>query len=129
MKLRNLKLTLSNVTHKSAKTVPVNAVGEIHATGTNGEQLEEVVGFTVTVAVYRDELKVKLPVNENIKQKIEQLRANLENEFTTEISFTNLKLTPYVLKSESGNILSGISAKCDDITIESTSAEEIEIDL
>lgn len=130
MRLKNLRLSLANVARTTnAKTMSVNEVGEIHATDKEtGKPLDEITGYTITCSAYRgDELKVKFPPT--VKQKWEQLKAELENDVTIDISFDNLKLTAYAMKSDSGNILSGVSAKADDFTIESSTAEELEIDL
>ena len=131
MKLKNLRLSLANVARTTnAKTMSVNEVGEIHATDKEtGKPLDEIKAYTVTCSAYRgDELKVKFPPD--VKPKWEQLRDELENgDVNVDISFSNLKLTPYAMKSDSGNVLSGVSAKADDFDIVSTSAEDIEIDL
>lgn len=125
MRLKNLRLSISNVARTSnARTLAVNSVGEIHA----ADRSNEIIGFSITCSVYRgDELRIKLPLT--VQEKWEQLKIALESDINIEISFTALKLTAYALKTETGNIISGVSAKADDFEIVSTSADDLEIDL
>ena len=130
MRLKNLRLTLANVARTTnAKTMPVNSVGEIHLQDeTTGKPLDEITGYTVTCSAYRgDELKIKFPIT--VKEKWEELKAELENDVNIEISFTGLKLTPYAMKTASGTVLSGVSAKADDFKIESSSADDLLLDM
>ncbi len=130
MKLKNVRLTLGNVARTTnSKTMPVNEVGEIRSVDeATGKPLDAVTGYTITCSAYRgDELKVKFPVT--VKEKWEQLKTELENDVNIEISFTNLKLTPYALKTNDGNVLSGVSAKADDFNIELAGVNDILIDM
>lgn len=130
MKLKNVRLTLGNVARTTnSKTMPVNEVGEIRSVDeATGKPLDTVTGYTVTCSAYRgDELKIKFPAT--VKEKWEQLKTELENDVNIEISFTNLKLTPYALKTNDGNVLSGVSAKADDFNIELAGSDDILIDM
>lgn len=128
MKLRNVRLMLANVARTTnSKSMPVNGVGVIYAQDANGNRTDEVTGYTITCAAYRgDELKVKFPVS--TAEKIADLRNKLENDVEIEIGFTNLKLTPYALKTNSGDVLSGVSAKADDFEIVSSKIDELLIE-
>lgn len=130
MKLKSLRLSLACIARTSnARTLAVNSVGEIHATDKEtGRPLDEIIGYSIICSVYRgDELKIKFPIT--VKEKWEQLKIALESDINIEISFTALKLTAFALKTETGNIISGVSAKADDFEIASTSADDLEIDL
>lgn len=128
MKLRNVRLMLANVARTTnSKSMPVNGVGVIYAQDANGNRTEEVTGYTITCAAYRgDELKIKFPTA--VADKIADLRNQLENDVEIEIGFTNLKLTPYALKTNSGDVLSGVSAKADDFEIVSSKLDEFLLD-
>lgn len=128
MKLRNVRLMLANVARTTnSKSMPVNGVGVIYAQDANGNRTEEVIGYTITCAAYRgDELKIKFPTA--VADKIADLRNQLENDVEIEIGFTNLKLTPYALKTNSGDVLSGVSAKADDFEIVSSKLDEFLLD-
>lgn len=130
MFLKNLRLSISNVARTAnARTMAVNSVGEIHATDKEtGRPLDEIIGYSITCSAYRgDELKVKFPVT--VKEKWEQLKTALESDINIEISFISLKLTAFALKTETGNVISGIIGKASDFEIASTSADDLEIDL
>ena len=119
---------LANVARTTnSKSMPVNGVGVIYAQDANGNRTEEVIGYTITCAAYRgDELKIKFPTA--VADKIADLRNQLENDVEIEIGFTNLKLTPYALKTNSGDVLSGVSAKADDFEIVSSKLDEFLLD-
>lgn len=125
MKLRNVRLVLGNVARTTnAKSMPVNSVGTLYETDENGNRTESIIGYTVTCSAYRgDELKVKFPPA--VSMKIDELKKQLENDVEIEISFSNLKLTPYALKTKSGEVLSGVSAKADDFEIASSKLDEL----
>lgn len=128
MKLRNVRLVLGNVARTTnAKSMPVNAVGTTYETDENGNRTETVTGYTITCSAYRgDELKVKFPVG--VADKIEELKTQLENDIEIEISFTGLKLTPYALKTKSGEVISGVSAKAEDFSVVSSKLDELMLD-
>lgn len=128
MKLRNVRLMLANVARTTnSKSMPVNSVGVIYSQDANGNRTDEVIGYTITCAAYRgDELKIKFPIT--VADKISDLRNQLENDVEIEIGFTNLKLTPYALKTNSGDVLSGVSAKADDFEIVSSKLDEFLLD-
>ena len=128
MKLRNLRLLLGNVARTTnAKSMPVNSVGVLYATDENGNRSDTVTGYTVICSAYRgDELKIKFPLE--VADKIADLKNKLENDVEIEISFTNLKLTPYALKTKTGDVLSGVSAKADDFNIVSSKLDELLLD-
>lgn len=128
MKLKNLKLLLGNVARTTnAKTMPVNSVGTTYETDENGNRTGTVSGYSITCSAYRgDELKVKFPLG--VADKIEELKTQLENDVEIEISFTGLKLTPYALKTKSGEVISGVSAKADDFSVVSSKLDELMLD-
>lgn len=128
MKLRNVRLVLGNVARTTnAKSMAVNSVGTIYETDDNGNRTDKVTGYTVTCSAYRgDELKVKFPIE--VESKITDLKKQLENDIEIEISFSGLKLTPYALKTKSGDVISGVSAKADDFDIVSSKLDELIVD-
>ena len=128
MKLRNLRLTLANVARTTnSKTMSVNSVGVIYKQDAEGHRTDEIGGYTITCSAYRgDELKVKFPVE--VADKIADLRNKLENDVEIEVGFTNIKLTPYALKTSSGDVISGVSAKADDFNITSANLDELVMD-
>ena len=63
------------------------------------------------------------------KEKIDAIKAELENDVEIKISFSGLKLTPYALKANNGDVLSGVSAKADDFEITYSGSDEIDIDI
>ena len=71
-------------------------------------------------------MKVKFPIS--TAEKIADLRNKLEKDVEIEIGFTNLKLTPYALKTNSGDVLSGVSAKADDFEIVASKIDELLIE-
>lgn len=125
MKLKNVRLVLGNVARTTnAKTLPVNSVGTIYEMDENSKPTEKITGYTVTCSAYRgDELKIKFPLE--VASKIDELKKQLENDVEIEISFSKLKLTPYALKTKSGDVISGVSAKADDFTIESNKSDDL----
>lgn len=125
MKLKNVRLVLGNVARTTnAKTLPVNSVGTIYEMDENSKSTEKITGYTVTCSAYRgDELKIKFPLE--VASKIDELKKQLENDVEIEISFSKLKLTPYALKTKSGDVISGVSAKADDFTIESNKSDDL----
>ena len=128
MKLKNVRLTLANVARTTnSKSMPANEAGFIYAKDDDGNWTTEIAACFIDCSAYRgDTLKVKFDAS--LKEKIVQLQKELENDVTIEIAFTGLKLTPYALKSATGSVLSGVSAKADDFTIVSTSADDFDID-
>lgn len=42
--------------------------------------------------------------------------------------FTNIKLTPYALKTSAGDVISGVSAKADDFNILPANLDELVMD-
>lgn len=60
--------------------------------------------------------------------KIADLRNKLENDVEIEVGFTNIKLTPYALKTSAGDVISGVSAKADDFNITSANLDELVMD-
>lgn len=129
MKLRNLKVFLSNVARTTnAKSLPVNSVGNIYETDDNGNRSDTIIGYTITCSANKgDELKVKFPLA--VADKIADLKKQLESDVEIEISFVNLKLTPYALKTKSGDVISGVSGKADDFNIFSTKMDDVMLDV
>lgn len=128
MKLRNLRLTLANVARTTnAKTMAVNEVGTVRKFDENGVPTDEITAYTATCSAYRgDELKVKFPPT--VKDKWEELQQKLRNDVEIEISFVNLKLTPYALEGKAGGIISGVSGKADDFEIHVSKMDDILLD-
>jgi hypothetical protein len=102
----------------------VNDTGVIYNTDDSGNRTTEITGYTITCSAYRgDELKIKFPTN--VADKIADLNQQLKNDIEIEVAFVNLKLTPYALKTKSGDVISGVSAKADDFTIVSANLPEL----
>lgn len=118
MFLRNLKLGIGNIGRTTnSKTLDVNRTGKSHKRDANGKITDVVECLFVECACRNgDSIKIKFPLE--VEEKINELSKLLENDYTVAISFTGLKLTPYALKKADGNILSGVSGKADDFTIE-----------
>lgn len=129
MKLRNVRLTLANVARTTnEKSLSVNSVSNIYKMDEHGKRTDIITGYKVTCSAYRgDELAVKFPAE--LKEKIDALKAELENDVEIKISFSGLKLTPYALKANNGDVLSGVSAKADDFEITYSGSDEIDIDI
>lgn len=130
MKLKNVRLTLANVARTTnSKTIPVNDAGYVNKFDELGKKTDVVDCYFIDCSANKgDVLKVKFPVTPEIAEKIEQLKADLENDIDIEISFTNLKLTPFALKADNGSVLSGVAGKADDFTVV-TSVEDVMSDL
>ena len=130
MKLKNIRLTLANVARTTnSKTMPVNDAGYVNKFDELGKKTDVVDYYFIDCSANKgDVLKVKFPVTPEIAEKIEQLKADLENDVDIEISFTGLKLTAYAIKSDSGSVLSGVSGKAEDFTVE-TSVDDIMNDI
>lgn len=111
MKLRNVRLTLANIATKtSARSLPVNELGVIKERGEDGKIIpDRISGYSVTCAARRDTITVKFPLD--VKEEWEKLKELIDDDIYTEISFEGLVLTPFALKTASGDILSGVSAK------------------
>ena len=118
MKLKNVRLMLANVAPTTnAKSLFVNEAGTSFKYDEIGNKTDEIEFHYVECAAYRgDTLKVKFPAE--LTDKIEQLKQELENDVEIKISFKNLKLTPYAMKAKDGSVLSGVSGKADDFTVE-----------
>lgn len=125
MKLRNVRLTLANVARTTnSKTMPVNGTGTIKEKNADGTISDRIAQYTIDCSGYRgDTLKVKFDIT--VADKIAELNKLLENDMNVEISFVGLKLTPYALKSADGTVLSGVSAKATDFTIEKSDFDEL----
>lgn len=130
MKLRSLSLTLANVARTSRdNTLEAVNAGIQKKRDENGGFTEEREFVYVECAVRRgDLLKVKFPAE--LSDKIVGLQHLLESDEIINISFVNLRLIPYAMTGNNGSIISGVSAKADDFTIESPDAsglDDIEI--
>lgn len=117
MKLKNLRLTLASIARTTnSRTLPANSTSKIFKKDEAGNQTDELDGYSVNCSTYRgDNINIKFGLN--VAEKIEKLNKELENDVNIEISFTGLKLTPYAMKSNTGNVLSGVSGKADDFEI------------
>ncbi len=130
MKLRNLNLTIADVARTSRdNTLEAVNAGIQKKRGENGTPTNETDFVYVECAVRRgDILKVKFPPE--LSGKITDLKGRLDSDEIINISFTNLRLIPYALAGNNGAIISGVSAKAEDFTIESSSLgcmEDIEL--
>ncbi len=117
MKLRNLRLTLANIaSNTSARSLPVNELGVIKERGEDGKPIpDRIIGYSVTCAARRDTITIKF--SSTVKEEWEKLKELIDNDIYTEISFEGLVLTAYSLKSASGDIVSGVSAKAQSFRI------------
>lgn len=115
MKLRNLELTLANVSRASGnKKLEVLSTSAIRSRNSDGS-FGNVEGYAIECAAnHGDTLKIKLPKTTEIEEKIADLRKNLDDDCLCEVSFKRLKLTPYAMKTASGDVISGVSAKAED---------------
>ena len=114
MKLRNIRLTLANVAKTpNSKIMEVIGTGIIRERLVDGTYSDKVIGYTLECSANKgDTLKVKFPAN--TKEKIEKITTLLQDDMLVEVSFVNLKLTPYAMLTKEGGVLSGVSAKADD---------------
>lgn len=128
MKLRSLRLNMSAVGRTSnSKTLEALAAGTINKRDDSGNTTDTVDYTYVDCAANRgDTLRVKFPAE--LKDKIADLRDQLEDDVIINISFEKLRLLPYALRANDGSVLSGVSAKADDFKIVSTTADEIDPD-
>lgn len=116
MKLRNVRLTLANIAPTTnAKSLVVNEVAEIKERGADGKATEKTIGYSATCMARRDTITVKFSLD--VKEEWEKLKRLLENDVLVEISFTDLKLTPFALVSSSGQLVSGIAARAQSFQI------------
>lgn len=132
MKLRNARLTLANIATKaSARSLPVNGVGEIKERGEDGKVIpDRISGYSITCSARRDTITIKFPLD--VKPQWEELKKLIDNDVLVEISFEGLILTPYALLTKSGELLSGISARAQSFQIVSKDQmldDDIEIEL
>lgn len=129
MKLKNVKMMLGCIARTTnSKELDVIRTGKNYKRDENGNILEEIDYLYVECACRNgDSIKIKFPLE--VEEKINELSKLLENDFTVSISFTGLKLTPYALKKADGNILSGVSGKADDFTIEKSLNDEDFLDV
>lgn len=127
MKLRSIALTLANVARTSnARTLEAVNAGIQKKRDGNGTLTGETDFAYIECAARRgDILKIKFPAE--LSDKVLDLNRLLERDEILELSFKNLRLTPYALKAQDGSVLSGVSAKADDFTIESSALDEIEL--
>lgn len=126
MKLRNVRLALANVAKTTnSKKMEVIGTGVIRERLADGTYTDNVIGYALECSANRgDTLKVKFP--EAVKEKVEKITVLLQNDMLVEVSFTNLKLTPYAMLTKEGGVLSGVSAKADDFEY---TTQEIDVDL
>lgn len=130
MKLKSLSLTLANVARTSnARTLEAVNAGTQKKRDETKKLTEDIDFAYVECAARRgDILKIKFPAE--LAEKVLDLNRQLDRDEIISISFQNLKLVPYALKAQDGSVLSGVSAKADDFTIESPDAgnfDDIEI--
>ncbi len=125
MKLRNVRLTLANIAPTTnAKSLVANEAGVIKEKGEDGKLIpDRIGGYSVSCTARRDSITIKFPLD--VKEEWEKLKELLENDVLVEISFTDLKLTPFALVSSSGQLLSGVSAKAKSFQIVKSTADEI----
>lgn len=128
MRLKNVRLTLANVARTTnAKSMEVNSVGKVNKRDDAGNPTNVVDYVYADCAAYRgDTLRVKFP--SSLEHKIDALKNKLEDDVEISISFEKLKLLAYALRANDGSVLSGVSAKAEDFTIVSTTADEIDPD-
>lgn len=126
MKLRNVRLSLGNVAKTTnSKKMEVIGTSAIRERQVDGTYTDKVIGYALDCSAYRgDTLKVKFP--EAVKEKVEKITALLQDDMLVEVSFTNLKLTPYAMLTKDGSILSGVSAKADDFEY---TTQELDVDV
>ena len=129
MKLRSLRLNMSAVGRTSnSKTLEALAAGTINKRDDSGNTTDTVDYTYVDCAANRgDTLRVKFPAE--LKDKIADLRDQLEDDVIINISFEKLRLLPYALRANDGSVLSGVSAKADDFTIVSSTIDDIGEDI
>jgi len=130
MRLKNVRLTLANIARTSnSRTLEVISAGKSMKRDDSGNITTELDYPYIECAANRgDTIKVKFPVD--LADKVDDLRKQVEeNDDIINISFSKLKLTPYAMKTASDTVLSGISAKAEDFTIESSIADDLDIEV
>ena len=126
MKLRNVRLSLGNVAKTTnSRKMEVIGTSVIRQRLEDGTYTDKAIGYALECAAYRgDTLKVKFP--ETVKEKVDKISALLQEDMLVEVSFTNLKLTPYAMLTRDGSVLSGVSAKADDFEY---TTQELDVDV
>ena len=126
MKLKNMRLTLASVAKTpDAKSMEVNAVGKVYKRDKQDNPTSELdYVYADCGAIKGDFLRVKFP--KELESKINDLRSLLDDDVPVNITFEKLKLFPYALRTDEGQLLSGVSAKADDFTIVSPAVDDID---
>lgn len=116
MKLRNVDLSIENIARDSEN----GALNAIEASALyDYADGKRIVGYAINCeANHRDTIKVKLPCNELISDKISDLKIRLEKADYVRVAFTNILFKAYAMKNEVGNVISGVSASADDFSID-----------
>lgn len=125
MKLRSLSLTLANVARTSRdNTLEAVNAGIQKKRDENGNFTEEIEFTYIECAVRRgDILKVKFPAE--LSEKIVSLQHSLEDDDIFNVSFKNLRIIPYAMKGNDGSVISGVSAKANDFSVESSALDSM----
>lgn len=126
MTLNNVRLSITNIApHVQDKELEVVGTGTTQERDTNNQL--KVIGYTLTCSCYRGEsIKVKLPLSDEIKQKLEKIQALLDSqEVSIMASFINIKLKLYAMTGSDGRVISGVSAKADDFDFEQSEPDEL----
>ena len=118
MKLKNLRITLSNIGRttncKGLEVISTSTVKKRNEANTGFT--DEIEGYSIDCSAYRgDTIKIKFPVT--VADKIENLKKLLDDDVTVEIGFIGLKLTPYAMIARDGSLLAGVSGKATDFEI------------
>ncbi len=124
MKLRNVRLTLANIAPTTnARSLVANEVAEIKERDMDGNPTDKVIGYSITCVARRDTITIKFE-NLDVKPECERLKKLLEDDFLVEISLEGLRLVPFALKTATGDILSGVSAKAQSFKIVKNEKDE-----
>lgn len=114
MKLKNIRLGISNVnTTTNRKDFEVVETSTNRIRNEDGSWGRDFDSYSIhCLANKGDILKVKVP--KELSDKVTALNDASADDVIVTVTFTNLKLKAYALKSSEGSVISGVSAKADD---------------
>lgn len=125
MRLENLLIVQKNI-FQNPNSIPVVSVGKYKNYSSNNTDFKSFDGYTITVVTRKqDTLKIKLPLSTS--EVITKITTSLACDKNVYVCFPDIKFKAYALKADNGNIVSGVSAKADDVTIVSINDDSADI--